>query len=172
MKPEVKILIWPGHHDLLDFAIKAFTHGRGCHAAFLRADGKTIHEAFWPQVRDREFRPGEWNTVETYKIGCLTPHHHRQLEALFDKNLKEGIEYSFADLLRYALNIPSKDERHTFCSRYVMHCLQSVAPPAMMPLVRLPDRDWAAPRDLRITPRLTLIRPAKCGPFNPHFKSP
>jgi len=150
----VKILIWPGHHDCLDALIKAFTHGRGSHAAFLRKGDKTIHEAFWPEVRDRMIMPHDRAVAEVYALEGVSEHQHDLLERLFDDNLKRHIEYSFGDLFRYALNRPNQDESHTFCSRYVMHCLLLTLHPLQMPLRRLPCRDWASPRDLRISPRL------------------
>lgn len=154
----MKILIWPGHHDGLDAAIKFFTHGRGSHAAFLRDDDSTVHEAFWPQVRDRDLTNEDVRRVEVYGLEGISEKDHSLFEHLFDKNLRLHIRYSFGDLLRYAFNRPERDEHHTFCSRYVMHCLHAIVSDDEMPLVRLPDRDWASPRDLRISPRLILQR--------------
>ncbi|MGA2243801.1 MAG: hypothetical protein ABSH48_02285 [Verrucomicrobiota bacterium] len=156
----MKILIWPGHHDCLDLAIKLFTHGRGSHAAFLRADGITIHEAFYPRVRDRVAAPADRRLAEVYGLEGVSREEHLAFEYLFDANLRRHIEYSVGDLFRFACNRPSRDEHHTFCSRYVLHCLHAILPDSEMPLVRLPDRDWASPRDLRISPRLHL---------HPHF---
>lgn len=153
----MKILIWPGHHDALDAAIKLCTHGRGAHAALLRADDLTIHEAFYPQVRDRMVMPHDRRVAEVYALEGLSEQQHAQFERVFDHNLNRHIQYSFADLFRYAFNRPNRDERHTFCSRYVMFCLGQVLHPLQMPLRRLPARDWASPRDLRISPKLHLL---------------
>lgn len=150
----MKILIWPGHHDYLDAAIKFLTHGKGSHAAFLRMDGRTVHEAFWPRVRDRVYTLDDWRLSEVYELQGITPRQHHAFEHLFDTNLKRGIRYSIGDLFRFALNIPSADESKTFCSRYVLHCCHLVLPYALMPLVRLPSQDWGSPRDLRISTRL------------------
>jgi hypothetical protein len=150
----MKILIWPGHHDALDFAIKLCTHGRGCHAAFLRSDHITIHEAFYPEVRDRVVLPADRRLAEAYALEGVTPLEHEAFERLFDANLRRHIRYSVADLFRYAVNLPSRDEHHTFCSRYVLNCLHAILPDTAMPLVRIPTHDWASPRDLRISPRL------------------
>ena len=152
----MKILIWTGHHGTLDAAIKLLTHGKGSHAAFLREDGQTVHEAFWPRVRDRRLTFQDRQNAQCFDLAGVTDKHHRMFERLFDANLKCGIKYSVLDLVRFALNRPCRDEAHTFCSRYVMHCCHAVLPEALMPLVRLPDGDWASPRDLRISPRLTL----------------
>lgn len=153
----MKILIYPGHHDVLDGAIKFMTHGRGSHAAFLRDDDRTIHEAFWPQVRDRAVTPFDRVNAETYDLLGVTSAEHQEFERLFNSNLRRHIKYSVADLFRYALNLPSRDEHHTFCSRYVMFCLRAILADDQLPLVRLPDRDWASPRDLRISPRLHQV---------------
>lgn len=153
----MKILIWTGHHDPLDAAIKFLTHGRGSHAAFLRSDGVTVHEAFWPRVRDRRLEPEELPNIEAFSIKDLNLVDHAHFERLFDRNIKVGIEYSIADLFRFALNRPSKDEHHTFCSRYVLHCCKTILPASHLPLVRIPNGDWASPRDLRISP---LLAPA------------
>jgi hypothetical protein len=88
----------------------------------------------------------------------VTEPQHRQFEHLFDHNLRRRIRYSVGDLIRFALNRPSRDEHHTFCSRYVLFCLHAVLLEAQMPLVRLPAGDWASPRDLRISPRLQLLK--------------
>lgn len=153
----MKILIWTGHHDPLDAAIKFFTHGRGTHAAFLRADGVTVHEAFWPRVRDRALTEADYKNARAFTLEGLYPHQAEDFEDLFDHNLRRGIEYSIGDLFRYALNMPSRDERHTFCSRYVLYCCGRLLRHEQMPLVRLPDRDWASPRDLLISPRLVPV---------------
>lgn len=142
----------------MDYAIKFLTHGKGCHAAFLRSDNVTIHEAFYPRVRDRKLLPSDMRSVECYRLDGLSVDDHARFERLFDANLKLRIEYSILDLFRYAFNRPSRDEHHTFCSRYVMHCLQAVLHGHQMPLVRLPYRDWASPRDLRLSPLLLRCR--------------
>lgn len=154
----MKILIWPGHHDKLDLAIKFFTHGRGSHAAFLRRDDCTIHEAFWPRVRDRIVMPSDRRLADVYELAGVTDEDDERFEHLFDANLRRHIEYSIGDLFRFAFNRPSRDEHHTFCSRYVMRCLRAVLPDGKLPLVRLPDGDWASPRDLRISPRLYPLK--------------
>lgn len=153
----MKILIWPGHHDPLDALIKFFTHGRGAHAAFLRGDGRTIHEAFMPALRDRSLDPADRRWAEVFEVAGVTRQQHAQFERLFDYNLQRHIRYSLGDLLRFALNCPCRDEHHTFCSRYVLYCLHAILADEQMPLVRLPFGDWASPRDLRISPRLRLL---------------
>jgi hypothetical protein len=165
----MKILIWPGHHDPLDGIIKCLTHGRGSHAAFLRDDERTIHEAFWPEVRDRPLTPADRRWVEVYSLTGVTRTEHREFEHLFDAHLRQHIRYSIADLFRYALNLPSRDEHHTFCSRYVLHCLRAILADTRMPLLRIPDGDWASPRDLRISPRLRLRK--GLGRFGLHTHS-
>jgi hypothetical protein len=150
----MKILIWTGAHDIMDGAIKFLTHGRGTHAAFLRADDATVHEAFYPKVRDRALTDADRTNARAFEIKGLTNRQIRAFEHLFDANLRRGIEYSVLDLARYALNRPSRDEFHTFCSRYVLHCCHAILHEWQMPLVRIPDGDWASPRDLLISPRL------------------
>jgi tryptophanase len=150
----MKILIWTGHHDLLDAAIKFFTHGKGSHAAFLRADGRTIHEAFFPRVRDRLITAADYANAECYELAGVTRAQHGQFERLFDANLRKGIDYCVADLFRYAFNRPCRSKQHTFCSRYVLQCCRAVLADNQLPLVRIPGGDWASPRDLRISPRL------------------
>ena len=154
----MKILIYPGHHDWMDAVIKALTHGKGSHFAFLRADNARVHEAFWPRVRTRPLTDFDRVNAEVYQIAGVTEEQHERFEALFDYDDRHHIEYSIADLFRYALNRPAKDERHTFCSRYGMHRLQAVLPQSLWPLVRLPDRDWASPRDFRISPALVHLK--------------
>lgn len=153
----MKILIWPGHHDALDAAIKLFSHGLGTHAAFLRADEMIIHEAFYPQLRDRIVMPHDRRVAEVYEISGVTRQQHERFEKYFDYNLRRSVRYSIADLFRFALNRPNHNEHHTFCSRYIMHCLRMVLNEDQLPLVRLNAGDWASPRDLRISPRLHLL---------------
>ena len=153
----MKILIWPGHHDWLDATIKFCTHGKGSHAAFLRADGFTVHEAFYPCVHDRPLTLNDRKAVEVFELEGVTHEEHAAFELFFNDSVNKGVEYSIVDLVRYALNRPVADERHTFCSRYVLYGCKTVLPLSKMPLVRLPMGDWGAPRDLRISPRLHLI---------------
>ena len=153
----MKILIWPGHHDCLDAAIKFLTHGPGSHAAFLRADNQRVHEAFWPRVRTRPLTNEDQRLAEVYELEGVTPAQHAAFERLFDQHDAMNIKYSIADLVRFALNLPSRNEWRTYCSRYDLFCLKQILPPAQMPLVRIPNGDWASPRDLRISPRLKLL---------------
>ena len=148
----------------MDGAIKFLTHGRGTHAAFLRAarssgsNRMTVHEAFWPRVRDRALTDEDRKNARAFELEGITHRQTLAFERLFDANLRRGIEYSVADLFRFALNIPSRDESHTFCSRYVLHCCHEILHECQMPLVRIPDGDWASPRDLLISPRLIPAR--------------
>lgn len=155
----MKILIWTGSvgsagFEPIDAAIRFITHGRGTHAAFLRDDDATVHEAFWPKVRDRVLTDLDRQNATAFRLEGVTHKQAEAFEHLFDANLRRGIEYSITDLFRYALNMPSRDEFHTFCSRYVLHCCHAILHDTQMPLVRIPDHDWASPRDLLISPRL------------------
>jgi hypothetical protein len=150
----MKILIWEGYHDPLDAAIKFFSHGRGTHAAFLRSDDATVHEAFWPKVRDRDLTDADKVNAKAFRVCNVSQRQHELFEHLFDANLRRGIKYSVADLFRFALDMPSRDEHHTFCSRYVLHCCNAILWEWQMPLVRIPGGDWASPRDLLISPLL------------------
>lgn len=152
----MKILIYHST-DLLGRVIEFCEHGRGSHAAFLRSDCKTIHEAWWPRVRDRIVMPSDRKHAEVFELEGISQHEQQLFEHLFDANLRRGVRYSVMDLIRFELNLPARDELHTFCSRYVMHCLRAILHPLQMPLVRIPDGDWASPRDLRISPRLHVV---------------
>jgi hypothetical protein len=92
--------------------------------------------------------------AQVFDLEDVTPAQHQAFEHLFDSNLKRGIKYSIWDLVRYAVNSPSRDEQHTFCSRYVLNCCHAILEDAKMPLVRLPNYDWCSPRDLFISPKL------------------
>ena len=148
----------------MDAAIKFLTHGKGSHFAFLRKDNARVHEAFWPRVRTRPLTDFDRVNAEVYMITGVTEEQHDRFEQLFDYDDRHKIEYSIADLFRYAFNRPVTDERHTYCSRYGMHRLQTVLYPSQLPLVRLPDRDWASPRDFRISPALIHLK----GYFRAH----
>lgn len=153
----MKILIYTGYHSLLDGAIKLLTHGPASHAAFLRSDGQTIHEAFWPRLRDRPVTTDDTSNATAFRIEGLTDLQEAEFEHLFDSNLRLGIKYSVEDLFRFAANWPSRDEHHTFCSRYVLNCCHAILQDSQMPLVRIPYADWASPRDLFISPRLIPV---------------
>jgi hypothetical protein len=151
----MKVIIWTHHpDDLLGKAIDALTHGDAQHAAFLRADGETLVEAYWPQVRQRVLLDAEKPFIRTFKIRGLTPEQETAIEALLDKTLLAPPKYSGEDLLRFLFNAPNVDEAHTFCSRFVLHVLEEILPPELWVLQRLPDDDWGSPRDLLISPAL------------------
>jgi len=154
----VKILIWTKHPEALGRAIAFCTHGAGYHAAFLRENG-LIHEAYWPRLRERAVTRFDRQNAEVYEVaGVDSDRQHREFEHLFSYNLNRHIEYSVSDLFRFLLRLPNRDEHHTFCSRYVMHCLHAILEDDQLPLVRLDNNDWVSPRDLRISPRLILQR--------------
>jgi len=184
----MKVLIWPGRHDLLDGAIKWMTHGAGTHAAFLRAsadqnwrlrsarsalgrgapiwvdcllDGMRVQESFYPRVRSRPFTRADLEAAEVYELPAVTTEQTARFERLFAEHdgFRHRIRYPIEDLFRYALNWPARDELHgMFCSRYVLYCCRCVLRPEQLPLVRLPVPDWASPRDLRISPGLRPFR--------------
>jgi len=155
-KRKIQVLIWPGAHDWMDAGIKFCTHGSGCHASFLLPDD-TITEAFWPRVRNRPYLPADKRLTEVYDVDFLSHEASEALELILSQDVKADIRYSIGDLIRFALNRPVADEKHTFCSRYVLHRLSKVLAPEQMPLVRLPFGDWGSPRDLRISPRLRMV---------------
>jgi len=157
----MRILIWTKHPgDLLGEAIDLVTHGPAQHAAFLRRNG-LIHEAYWPQVRDRKLMAEELPLVKTFTLRGLTPIQEAIFETYFDHALLQHIKYSPADLFRFLFNRPDTDEKHTFCSRYVMHTIMQVCPPELWPQVRCMDGDWVSPRDLLISPMLVPAEPLK-----------
>lgn len=153
---EVLVAIWARGHDSLDSLIKLFTHGRGTHAAFVRGNGKII-ENFFPRVREREFNEKDLNSVEIYRIVGSTKTHWKNLEKWFDQQLDSPPGYSIRDLFRYAFNMPPTKDSSCFCSEWVLRGIRLNLPEKLQPLVRLPYKDWASPRDLRISPRLQLI---------------
>lgn len=152
-----KILLWTAHQgDLLSGAINFLTNGTVSHAGFLRADGKTVHEAYLPVVRDRPLRDEERPGVRCFELEGLTEEQGVALEAHFDKAIETGVQYSVADLFRNLLRMPMPDDQHTFCSRYVFQTLFVTLPAGLWPLTRCID-DQVTPRDLLISPRLHQI---------------
>lgn len=155
----MEILLWTHHPgDVLGEAIDFFTHGGAEHAGFLRRNGM-IHEAYWPRVRDRQPVVAELALVQTFTLRGLPPELDAAFEAQFDRALQAGIQYSVGDLFRFLFNAPNLDERHTFCSRYVLHTIVQVCPPEYWPLLRCMAGDWVSPRDLLISPMLVPAAP-------------
>jgi hypothetical protein len=148
----MRALIWTKHPgDLLGEAIDFLTHGNAQHFGFLRLDGVTVHEAYFPKVRDRLLLDSEKPFVRKFRLEGMTGYLDVKFEEYFDKQIKLGVEYSVADLFRYQLNIPFPSDKSTICSVYGMNCIWSVAP-SLLPLVRcLPDQ--VSPRDHLISPR-------------------
>lgn len=156
----MRILIWTHHPgDLLGEAINFLTHGPAQHAGFLRSNGM-IHEAYLPRVRDRAPIADELPFIKSFVLEGVSPDLGAAFEKAFDQALGLQVKYSMADLFRYLFNQPNVDEGHTFCSRYVMHQIMTIAPAELWPLVRCmggtdaKTDDWVAPRDLFISPRL------------------
>ena len=156
----MRILIWTHHPgDLLGEAINFLTHGPAQHAGFLRQNGM-IHEAYLPRVRDRAPVADELPFIKSIVLEGCSPYMDGLFEGAFDRALGVQVRYSVADLFRFLFNQPNVDESHTFCSRYVMHQIMTVAPSELWPLVRCMgggdpgSDDWVSPRDLFISPRL------------------
>lgn len=137
----------------MDGAIKFLTRGKGTHAMFVRGNRRVI-ENFWPHVRERDFAAGEIQTVELYRLDGMTPADSARLERWFDEQLRNPPPYSVRDLFRYAVDMPPVSGRSCFCSQWVLRGLRLNVPEAKQPLVRLEYRDFASPRDLRLSPRL------------------
>ena len=152
--PQVLVAIWPHHaHDPMDAAIKFLTRGQGTHAAFIRENGLVL-ENFYPHVRQRPFNPSEEKTVELYRLEKITPADSARLERWFDDELAKPPRYSIIDLIRYAFDLPPVKGKSCFCSQFVLRGLRECLADDKQPLVRLEYRDFASPRDLRISPRL------------------
>jgi hypothetical protein len=160
----MRILIWSKHPgDLLGEAIEFVTHGPVAHAAFLRANGM-IHEAYLPQVRDRQPVAAELPFVKTFQLRGVMDQLDNLFEFQFDHALDGAVHYSAEDLFRFLFNVPNADEQHTFCSRYVMHTVMQICPPELWPQVRCMDGDWVSPRDLFISPMLVPAEPLQLLP--------
>ncbi|MEN6533330.1 MAG: hypothetical protein ABFD89_06685 [Bryobacteraceae bacterium] len=154
---EVLVAIWARGHDPLDSAIKFLTHGRGTHAAFIRASGNVI-ENFYPRVHERGWNPGERAGVEEYRLAGSTPEDWAALERWFADQLRNPPPYSIPDLLRYAVNLPPRHGAACFCSMWVLRGIRLNLPACKQPLARLDYPDFASPRDLRLSPLLIKRR--------------
>lgn len=157
---EVLVAVWTQAHDPLDSFIKFFTHGRGTHAAFIRASGNVI-ENFYPRVRERGWLPGERANVEEYRLAGSTPEDWAALENWFAYELRYPAPYSVADLARYAVNLPPRPGATCFCSMWVLRGIRLKLSPCKQPLARLQYPDYASPRDLRLSPLLILRRKSR-----------
>jgi len=153
MENEVLIGLSKINLNPLDLAIEILTHGRVGHALFVRSNGRII-ENFWPHVHERDWSNGEREKTELYRIEGLTPADVVRLERWFDYEMLYPPPYSVLDLFRFALNQPPKHGNGCFCSQWVLRGLRTCLVPEKQPLVRLEYRDFASPRDLRISPRL------------------
>ena len=160
----MKTLIWTHHPgDWLGEAIDFLTHGTAQHAGFMRQNGLIV-EAYWPRVRQRAVLEAEKPFIRPFILRGMTPGLDAAFEAEFDRLLAAPPEYSGEDLFAFLFNQPNVDEKHTFCSRLVMHTTMNICPAELWPLVRcmgteqqLPDGtinggDWVSPRDLFISP--------------------
>ena len=155
----MKILIWTHHPgDLLGEAIDFLTHGTAQHAGFLRGNGM-IHEAYLPKVRDRKPIAEELQYVKTFTLRGMTPLMDALFENQFELALNGAVKYSVEDLFKFLFNAPNPDEKHTFCSRYVMHTIMLLCRPDFWPQVRCMEGDWVSPRDLFISPMLVPAEP-------------
>lgn len=147
----MKVLIWTHHPgDLLGEVIDFLTHGTAQHAGFLRANGM-IHEAYFPQVRDRAMLDSEKPFIKTFYVKDITPQQEALFEAAFDAALKIPVRYDIGDLFGFLFNRPNTNENETFCSRYVYHLCKTILPGDMWPQIRVMDDDWLSPRDLWIS---------------------
>jgi hypothetical protein len=151
MKHKVRIAIWINDHDIMGKAIRFLTHGTGTHAAFIRENGRII-ENFYPNVRERVWKPGEQKHAEIYELEGLTTAESKKLEAWFEEQLAKPPSYSIRDLFRYALNWPPIRGNRCFCSMWVLRGLRLCVDKKKQPLTRLAYQDYASPRDLRISP--------------------
>jgi hypothetical protein len=143
-------LIWTSHPgDLLGEAIDFVTHGNAQHFGFLRADGRTVHELYLPQVRDRILDDKEKPLIRKFRLRDAGDFED-EFEALFDANLAAGIKYSVPDLFKILFNVPFPTDKSGVCSTYGLHCIRQVCE-NLSPLVRCADYQ-VSPRDHLISP--------------------
>ena len=152
------ILLWTRHPgDLLGAAITALTHGPAQHAGFLRRDGVTVHEAYYPKVRERVLTEAEKPFIRCFTLEGMTPALADRFERFFTLSASQtfAADYSVAGLFGYLFNVAPPDEASVFCSEYAMQTVRKLAPDRL-PLVRC--EDWTvSPRDLLVSPRLVEV---------------
>lgn len=149
-------LVHPG--DLLGAPIQFLTHGPVTHAGFLRSDGVTIHENYFPHVRNRPLLDAEKSGILFFQIEGMTDDLAAKFERYFDAAAQpqSALDYSIGNLFGYLVNRPPESEANGLdCSAYVTQTIRRLAP-QLAPIVRC--EDWqVSPRDLLVSPRLIAV---------------
>lgn len=162
MHHEPLLALWTRHPgDLLGSAIDFLTHATGQsqaqHAGWLRRDGVTIHEAYYPHVRNRPLLASEKPFIRLFRVEGMTPALADRFEEFFDLAVDPRFreDYSVKGLFGFLFNVPPPDEQSVFCSEYCMQTIRKLAP-SLLPLSRCEDYQ-VSPRDLIISPRLIEV---------------
>ena len=144
-------------NSAISVPIGFLTHGPVSHAAWLRSDGVTIHEADIPSVRSRPLADVERARIRLFRLDGMTPEIATDIERFFDLAvLPQFVEqYSIKGLFRYLFNTPPPDEQAVFCSEYIMQTVRKICP-SLLPLVRCEDYQ-VAPNNLLWSPRLIEV---------------
>ena len=156
MTPQPLVLLWTVHPgDLLGEPIQFLTHGPVTHAGFLRSDKVTVHENYFPHVRNRPLLASEKPGIRVFQLDGLTPELAAKFERYFDlaAEPQTALKYSIANLFDYALNRPPANEADGLdCSAYATQTIRRLAP-ELTPLLRV--EDWqVSPVDLLRSVRL------------------
>ena len=156
--PQPLVALWRVHPgDILGEPIQFITRGQWTHAGWLRSDGKTIWECYYPKMRCRPLNEAEKPGIDLFTLEGMTPDIAARFERYFDITTSgpsvQG--YSIAGLFEYALDLPVADEQNVFCSEADMQSIRKVAP-ALLPLARCEDCK-VSPVELGHSPRLLPV---------------
>jgi hypothetical protein len=153
--PQPLIALWRVHPgDILGEPIQFITRGQWTHAGWLRRDGQTIWECYYPKMRCRPVMDAEDQGIDLFALEGMTPDLAERFERYFDiTTTGPSVQgYSIAGLFEFALDLPATDEQNVFCSEATMQSIRKVAP-ALLPLARCEDYK-VSPVDLGHSTRL------------------
>lgn len=159
------VALWSVHPgDLLGEPIQFLSHGPVTHAGFLRGDFTTVHENYFPKVRNRPLVDSEKAGIRLFRINGMTPAIADRFERYFDlaAEPQTALSYSIAGLFQYLVNRPPASEADGLdCSAYANQTVRRLVPELSL---TMRCDDWqVSPRDLLISARLTEISWADCS---------
>ena len=153
--PQPVIAIFFAHKgDPLSGVINFLTHGPASHAGWFRSDGKTIWEAYYPQIHCRPLVEAEKPGVQLFTLEGMTPALAAKLERYFDITTIPGLtpKYSIMGLVDYEFCLTPENPQNVFCSQSVLQSIRKNEP-SLLPVVRV-EGDASPPNELYHSARI------------------
>ena len=140
-------------------AIAFQTRSEYCHAGILLPDWTCWEALFGKGICARRFSPGEFATVDPYRVESVTPEQWAKAEVWY--RAQRGVKYDTLAILRFLNRRDMEENGRLFCSEYVFRGLLEAGTDPL--LARIPA-SHVSPALLNLAPSMHYSLPITRSP--------